>query len=66
MNVIDESDNLLFFKKILFRFLFMTGLRYGEAIALGWEDIDFEKRVVKVSKSLHVLSRKNYKYGFVN
>lgn len=62
MNVIDKSDNLLFFKKKLFRFLFMTGLKYGEAIALSWEDIDFEKRVANVSKSLHVLSMKNYKY----
>ncbi|WP_225534910.1 site-specific integrase [Enterococcus sp. S23] len=62
MNIIDESDNLLFFKKLLFRFLFMTGLRYGEAIALSWEDIDFQKKVIFVNKSLHVVNRKNYDY----
>ncbi len=33
--------------------LFMTGLRIGEAQALEWEDIDFEKRTLQVNKSMY-------------
>jgi len=34
-----------------FNFAFHTGLRTGELIALRWSDIDWEKSVVRVSKS---------------
>lgn len=37
----------------LFAFLLLyTGLRRGEALALNWEDIDFEKRTITVNKSI--------------
>lgn len=36
----------------LFVFLYYTGCRKGEALALKWEDIDFEKKLVKISKTL--------------
>lgn len=38
--------------KALFTFLFMTGCRLGEALALSWNDIDFEKKIVHITKSL--------------
>ena len=33
-------------------FLLNTGLRIGEALALKWTDIDFEKRTVKIRKNV--------------
>ena len=33
-------------------FLLFTGLRYGEAAALTWEDIDFEQKTIRVNKHL--------------
>lgn len=36
------------------RFLFMTGVRTGEAIALQWKHIDFENRQIKICESLSV------------
>lgn len=35
----------------LFRFLFWTGLRTSEVVALDWSDIDFERGVITVSKA---------------
>lgn len=37
--------------KVLFQFLFFTGVRIGEALALTWEDIDFENKLVSINKS---------------
>ena len=37
---------------MLFRFLFLTGCRKGEALALTWNDLDLEKGTVTVSKSI--------------
>lgn len=33
-------------------FLLYSGLRRGEALALQWEDIDFEKKIIRVNKVL--------------
>lgn len=35
-----------------FRLIMQTGLRTGELVGLKWEDIDFEKRTLTVSRSL--------------
>ena len=35
-----------------FILLLNTGMRAGEALALGWEDIDFDRRTISVHKSL--------------
>lgn len=37
--------------KVFFSFLFITGLRRGEALALSWSDIDFENSLVAVNKT---------------
>lgn len=37
---------------ILFRFLYLSGCRRGEALALGWNDFDFKSHTVKISKSV--------------
>ena len=37
---------------VIFRLLAFSGLRKGEALALGWKDIDFKNRTVTVNKTL--------------
>lgn len=41
-------------------FLFMTGMRIGEATALNWNDIDFELGTVQINKNLIYKNRENY------
>ena len=38
--------------RLVFEFLYITGCRKGETLALTWEDIDFKNRVVKIEKTL--------------
>lgn len=38
--------------KLVYEFLYITGCRKGETLALKWEDIDFEKKLVKIDKTL--------------
>lgn len=37
---------------LLFEFLFLTGLRIGEALALRWENIDLDKNILHVKYNL--------------
>ena len=46
----DYYEHYLF---ISFWLLFMTGMRIGEAAALQWSDIDFEKHRIRVCKTLN-------------
>ena len=39
--------------KLFFEFLFYTGCRKGEAICLTWEDIDLNRKVVFITKTLY-------------
>ena len=46
INVVnDDLDNLMY------RFLYYTGLRLGEMIALTWDDIDFKRQTITINKS---------------
>lgn len=58
-----ESDELKQFLEVakndkfplsypFFRLLAFTGIRKGEALALTWEDIDFEKKVLTINKTI--------------
>lgn len=53
--------------KLIFTFLYYTGLRLGEMIALTWNDLDFNRKTVNINKSFtnklgdgqqHILSPK--------
>lgn len=47
--------------KTVFAFLYLTGCRKGEALALRWKDIDFENRLVNIHSTLTKVSDKNRK-----
>ncbi|MFC4651842.1 tyrosine-type recombinase/integrase [Lactococcus nasutitermitis] len=40
------------FDKTLYLLLLSTGMRIGEALALSWTDIDFDKQTITISKTL--------------
>ena len=40
------------FDKLIFTFLYYTGLRIGEFSALNWNDINFKNKTLSINKSL--------------
>lgn len=58
MQIINENQNLTTMGIILAK---MTGLRIGELCALRWKDIDLEKRILTVNKTLQRIQCKNGK-----
>lgn len=42
-----------------FRFVLQTGLRVGELIGLKWSDVDYEKRTLKIQRTMKYLVGKN-------
>lgn len=47
---ISVIDNRYYY--IIFNFFYYTGLRIGEICALNWNDINFERRTLRVNKTL--------------
>lgn len=45
--------------RMAFMLLYWTGMRIGELLALTYEDIDFEKRIISISKSYQRLDGKD-------
>ncbi|WP_255398170.1 site-specific integrase [Sulfobacillus sp. hq2] len=43
---------------MLWKFIALTGVRRGEALALRWEDIDWERRVVTIQRTFSGSGRK--------
>lgn len=43
-------------------FLFMTGMRIGEATAIQWNDIDFDTKVLSINKNLYYKAQTNYQF----
>ncbi|CQR47389.1 Transposase from transposon Tn916 [Paraliobacillus sp. PM-2] len=43
--------------------MFMTGIRIGEASALKWEDIDFNKGIIDINKTLIYENAHRYHFG---
>ena len=47
ISVVDRQDYCM-----LYKFLYLSGCRRGEALALSWSDVDFIKNTVKISKNV--------------
>lgn len=47
--------------KTFFIFLYYTGMRKGEVQALNWNDIDFDKKLIIVNKTLSVKTKMTFK-----
>lgn len=43
----------------MFAFILNTGLRFGECLALTWDDIDFVKKTISVNKTLSTVQNRN-------
>ena len=50
---LDQSSYENFFDYVLYKTLLATGCRIGEALALEWSDIDLEKGIISISKTLN-------------
>lgn len=48
---IKTVDNEYYY--LVFNFLYFTGCRIGEVIALNWNDLDFNNRTISINKSLN-------------
>lgn len=57
-----KEDYYQHFLFISLWFLFMTGMRIGEATAIQWEDIDFDKGVLSIDKTLYYKNLDNYSF----
>ena len=56
ISVVDRPDY-----KALYTFLYLSGCRRGEALALGWQDVDFDKCTVRISRNVAYKVGKNGK-----
>jgi integrase len=58
-----ETDNMIYY--YFFKTLIYTGMRKGEAMALQWDDIDFEKGEISINKTLtyHLDRKKEGSFG---
>lgn len=57
-----KEDYYQHFLFISLWFLFMTGMRIGEATAIQWEDIDFDKGLLSIDKTLYYKNLDNYSF----
>ncbi|QBX08077.1 tyrosine-type recombinase/integrase [Streptococcus equinus] len=53
LDTLDKSIYENLFDFVLYTFLLATGMRISEALALEWSDIDLEKGIVSVNKTLN-------------
>lgn len=54
LNALDQEDqkNGNYLSDNFFRVLALTGMRRGEALALTWNDIDFDNKVISINKGV--------------
>ena len=51
LSALDAIDDDLIFKRVIFKFMLLTGVRLAEMSGLRWSDIDFTRKVVKIQRS---------------
>ena len=54
-----NSEKLKYYYGFHILFLLYTGLRFGEALALTWKDIDFEKKTININKNMMRVINRN-------
>lgn len=62
ISLIYKEDYYQHFLFISLWFLFMTGMRIGEATAIQWEDIDFDSGILTINKNLYYKNQTNYSF----
>ncbi|HAA9070649.1 TPA: tyrosine-type recombinase/integrase [Listeria monocytogenes] len=60
ISLIYKDDYYQHFLFISLWFLFMTGMRVGEATAIQWEDIDFDTGILSIDKTLYYKNQNEY------
>lgn len=60
ISTFDKSDIIERFKFTAIWFLFLTGLRLGELMALKWSDVDFVEQTVKIDKSMYYKNKREW------
>lgn len=60
--LIYKEDYYQHFIFISLVFLFMTGMRIGEATAIQWDDVDFETGILKIVKNLYYKNLEDYRF----
>lgn len=51
IKALDNIDEDLIYKKIVLKFMLLTGVRIGEMCGLKWSDIDFNKKIVHICRA---------------
>src|SRR5690625_5367441 len=62
ISFIYKGDYYQHFLFISLWFLFMTGMRIGEATAIQWEDVDFDSGILTINKNLYYKNQTNYRF----
>ena len=58
IRALDKIKDLWIYKIIPLKIMLFTGLRNGEVHGLKWDDIDFEKKVIHVTKSRYYAEKR--------
>lgn len=58
-NVLENSENPAYLAALV---MMNTGMRVGECLALGWEDIDWFRRSIRISKTFVRLGNRNKQF----
>ena len=62
ISFIYKEDYYQHFLFISLWFLFMTGMRIGEATAIQWDDINFDSGVLTINKTLYYKNQNDYRF----
>ncbi|EOT44522.1 site-specific integrase [Enterococcus columbae] len=62
-NSVYSADFYEEFYKRLMRFIFVTGVRSEELLALQWNDFDLSKGTCSINKSIYIRTRQDYEFA---
>lgn len=62
ISLIYKEDYYQHFLFISLWFLFMTGMRIGEATAIQWEDVDFDTGLLCIDKTLYYKNKDDFQF----